>query len=96
MFWKYLYWTSSLETEKEVFIGNAGSNQEIQWFAILLSMGAHIRVNRRTGRETSVFIKGAEFSSIINTIKRETENSEDWRMVGKVSDGTEHHDVKEN
>ena len=32
-----------------------------------------------------MFIKGAEFSSIINIIKMETKNSEDWRRGEKVS-----------
>lgn len=40
-------------------------------------MEAQTIVNRKIEREMCVFIKGAEFSSIINTIKRETENSED-------------------
>lgn len=40
-------------------------------------MEAQTIANRRTGRETCVFIKGAEFSSTVNAIKREIENSED-------------------
>lgn len=40
-------------------------------------MEAENIVNRRIGRETCIFIKGADLSSVINTTKRETENSED-------------------
>lgn len=40
-------------------------------------MEAQTIINRIIERETCVFIKGADVSSIINTIKRKTENSED-------------------